>query len=113
MADGFIKPKTVDKAMIAADPAAAAVGYLSTILAVFGVFDAMGLDADQVAILGGAVMGLVATARHFYEKNRRREQELLSSAHTKLQGEHEDLKRKTSQFTKEDFVERPGAPESP
>lgn len=102
MADGFIKPKAVDKAMIAADPAAAAVGYLSTILAVFGLFEAVGLNADQVAILGGAVLGLLATFRHFYEKGRRRD-------HTSLYNAHEDLKRKTSQFTAEDFSERPGA----
>jgi hypothetical protein len=88
---GMIKPTTVDKAMIAADPAAALVGYLSTILATFGVFEAMSLTADQVAILGGAVLGLMATVRHFYEKNKRAAVEVLHTA-------HEDLKRRTSQF---------------
>lgn len=98
MAGGYIKPKAVDKAMIAADPAAAAVGYLSTILAVFGVFEKMSLTADQVAILGGALLGLMATGRHFYEKNRRKGVEELHTA-------HEDLKRRTSQFTKADREE--------
>jgi len=77
--------------MIAADPAAAAVGYLSTILATFGIFEAMGLTADQVAILGGAVLGLMATVRHFVEKGRRLETD-------KLRADHEELKRKTSQL---------------
>jgi small neutral amino acid transporter SnatA (MarC family) len=84
MAGGFIKPKAVDKAMIAADPAAAAMGYLSTILATFGIFEKMGLSADQVAILGGAILGLLATARHFYEKNRRASVVLLHEMHEKL-----------------------------
>lgn len=83
-----IKPQTVDKAMIAADPAAAAMGYLSTILATFGVFEHLGLSADQVAILGGAVLGLLATARHFYERRRR-------VAVGELRERHEELKRKT------------------
>lgn len=101
----MIKPATVDKAMIAADPAAALVGYLSTILATFGLFELMGLSADQVAILGGAVLGLMATLRVFYERSRRR-------AHQQLEEAHEELKQKTSQqFRREDFVdeERPGA----
>lgn len=96
----MIRPTTVDKAMIAADPAAALVGYVSTILATFGLFEAMGLNADQVAILGGAVLGLLATIRVFYEKSRRQ-------AHVALQAAHEELKRKTGQFTKDDAVERP------
>lgn len=101
MPKGFIQPKTVDKAMIAADPAAALVGYISTILAVFGFFDWVGLDADQVAILGGAVLGLVATFRVFYEKSRR-------LAHAELSKAHEELKRQTAtQLKKEDFVESP------
>lgn len=91
MAGGFIKPRAVDKAMIAADPAAAFVGYLSTILATFGIFEAMGLSADQVAILGGAVLGLMATARHFVEKGRRKDVQQLQTA-------HEELVRKTSQL---------------
>ena len=77
--------------MIAADPAAALVGYLSTILATFGLFEWLGLTADQVAILGGAILGLVATLRLFYEKGRRRAHEVLHTA-------HEDLKRRTNQF---------------
>jgi len=77
--------------MIAADPAAAFVGYLSTILATFGIFEKMNLTADQVAILGGAVLGLMGTVRHFYEKNRRAAVEVLHTA-------HEELKRRTSQF---------------
>lgn len=99
VAQGFIKPKAVDKAMIAADPAAALVGYLSTILATFGLFEWVGLNADQVAILGGAVLGLVATARVFYERNRRKSVNELEVA-------HEELKRKSSQrLHREDFVE--------
>jgi hypothetical protein len=69
----ILEPKTVDKAMIAADPVAALLGYVSTIMAVFGVFERLGLDADQVAILGGAFLGIIATARIFYEKARRLE----------------------------------------
>jgi small neutral amino acid transporter SnatA (MarC family) len=101
----MIKPTTVDKAMIAADPTAAFVGYLSTILATFGIFEAVGLDADQVAILGGAVLGLMGTLRHFHEKSRRKAHEVLHTA-------HEELKRKTGQFSKDDLVERPGAPDA-
>ena len=110
MADGLIKPKNIDKAWIASDPAAALVGYLSTILAVFGVFEWMGLSADQVAILGGAVLGLMATLRIFYEKNRRQVEKELAKNHEELEVAHEELKRKTSQrFRREDFVdeERP------
>lgn len=98
----MIKPTTVDKAMIAADPAAAFVGYLSTILATFGLFEWLGLNADQVAILGGAVLGLMATVRVFHEKGRRKAHQVLHTA-------HEELKRKTGQFSKDDLVERPGA----
>ena len=101
----LIKPSTVDKAMIAADPAAALVGYLSTILATFGLFEWAGLSADQVAILGGACLGLVATLRVFYEKSRRKAVEVLHTA-------HEELKRKTGQFHKDDLIERPGAPDA-
>lgn len=103
MAGGFINPKKVDKAMIAADPAAAFVGYLSTIMATFGLFEKVGLNADQVAILGGAILGLLATIRVFYEKGRRHEVLELHSKHEKLQGDHEELKRTTSQFTRSDF----------
>ena len=110
---GFIKPKTVDKAMIAADPAAAFVGYLSTILATFGLFEWLGLTADQVAILGGAVLGLMATVRLFVERGRRQAQQILHTALEVLQGAHEELKRKTSQFSKEDFKEAPEKSEAP
>jgi len=107
---GFIKPTTVDKAMIAADHAAAFVGYLSTILATFGLFEWLGLSADQVAILGGAVLGLVATARLFVEKGRRQAQLVLHTAHQELRGAHEELVRKTStQLRREDFEDAPGA----
>jgi hypothetical protein len=107
VAGGIIKPKTVDKAMIAADPAAALVGYLSTILATFGLFEKMGLSADQVAILGGAVLGLLATVRVFYEKGRRLAEKELQGAHEKLRGDHEELVRKTSAagMRKEDFID--------
>lgn len=98
MAGGVIEPKTVDKAMIAADPAAAFIGYLSTILATFGLFKEAGLDADQVAILGGAVLGLMATVRHFYEKNRRAARAAFHTA-------HEELKRRAAGGDLED--ERP------
>jgi len=107
---GFIKPKTVDKAMIAADPAAAFVGYLSTILATFGLFEWLGLSADQVAILGGAVLGLMATVRLFVEKGKRAAAQVLHVAHEELRGAHEELVRKTStQLHRKDFE---GAPES-
>jgi len=91
MADGFIKPRAVDKAMIAANPLQALVGYLSTVLAVFGVFEAMGLSADQVAILGGALLGIVSTVQHFWEKGKREEAQ-------RLRTDNEELKRRTSQF---------------
>lgn len=102
MAEGFLQPKTINKAMIAADPVAALVGFVSTILAVFGVFETMGLTADQVTILGGAVLGLFATLRVFYEKGRRK---AVAGLHTA----HEELKRKTGQFTAEGPLERPVA----
>lgn len=88
MADTF-KTSTVDKAMIAADPSAAAVGYLSTILAVFGVFERAGLTADQVAILGGAFLGLIATGRAIYETARR-------AKVVGLQNAHETLRKRTA-----------------
>jgi len=69
----FKGPSKVDKAMIIADPAAAFMGYLSTALATFGVFDKLGMSADQVAILGGAALGMVATLRAIYEKKKRKE----------------------------------------
>lgn len=93
---GFIQPKTVDKAMIAADPTAALIGYLSMVLATFGVFEALSLTADQVAILGGAILGLLATFRHFYEQDKR---EVLET----LQGV---LKRQTNELEE---PERPAA----
>jgi small neutral amino acid transporter SnatA (MarC family) len=92
--DQFIKPKSIDKAWIASDPAAAIVGYSSTILAVFGVFEWMGLTADQIAILGGAVLGLLASFRMYYEKGKRQKVQELKHA-------HEELKRKTGDFLKE------------
>ncbi len=61
----FKGPSKVDKAMIIADPAAAFMGYLSTALATFGVFDKLGMSADQIAILGGAALGMVATISPF------------------------------------------------
>lgn len=82
--------------MIAADPAAALVGYLSTILATFGVFELVGLSADQVAILGGAVLGLMATLRVFYEKSRR-------MAHKELSRAHEELKRQSAGLRADDL----------
>ena len=107
MAGGFIKPKTVDRAMVAADPAAAFVGYLSTILATFGLFEKIGLSADQVAILGGAVLGMLAIVRVFYEKGRRLAERELHGAHEKLRGDHEELVRKTSAagMRREDFID--------
>jgi hypothetical protein len=93
---GTIKPTNIDKAWIAADPAAAVVGYGSTILAVFGVFAAIGLDADQVAILGGAVIGLMSSLRTLRERRQRRKMDELSERHRLLEVEHEELKRQTS-----------------
>ena len=63
---------TIDKAWIAADPAAALIGYVSTILATFGVFERLNLSADQVATLGGAILGVCATIRTLVERERRR-----------------------------------------
>lgn len=97
MPQSFIKPKAVDKAMIAADPAAALVGYLSTILATFGVFEALNLTADQIAILGGAVLGLMATGRIFYERTRRAAIGGLAERHEKIVVAHEKLKKETLQ----------------
>lgn len=91
MAQSFIRPSAVDKAWIASDPAAAFVGYTSTILAVFGVFEWLGLTSDQVAILGGAALGLMGTIRTFREKSKRDEVKVLHNA-------HEELIRKTSQL---------------
>jgi hypothetical protein len=99
MAQSFIRPSAVDKAWIASDPAAAAVGYGSTILAVFGVFEWLGLTADQVAILGGAVLGLFATVRTFREKGKRKEV-------TDLHNAHEELVRKTSQLGVDDDIKK-------
>ena len=111
---GFIKPTTVDKAMIAADPAAAFVGYLSTILATFGLFEWLGLSADQVAILGGAVLGLMATVRLFVEKSRRVAAQVFQTEHEELRGAHEELVRLTStQLRREDFVDAPEPSEAP
>jgi len=111
---GFITTKRVDKAMIAADPAAAFVGYLSTILATFGLFEWLGLTADQVAILGGAVLGLMATVRLFVEKGRRTAAQLLHTQHEELLGAHEELVRKTStQLRREDFEAAPESSEAP
>jgi hypothetical protein len=43
----------------------------------------------------------MATVRVFHEKGRRKAHEVLHTA-------HEELKRKTGQFSKDDLVERPG-----
>ena len=67
-----MEPSTVNKAWIAADPAAALIGYVSTILATFGVFERLNLSADQVATLGGAILGVCATIRTLVERKRRR-----------------------------------------
>lgn len=104
---GFITSKTVDRAMIAADPMAAGVGFLSTILAVFGVFESLGLTADQVTILGGAVLGLAATMRVFYERGRREAIQLLALAQETL------TKGKASSTVTEDAIEAPGSSEVP
>jgi len=63
----------MDRAWGASDPVAAAVGYVVTILAVFGLFKSLGLDPDQVATLGGALGGLVATLRALHERSKRRQ----------------------------------------
>lgn len=65
------------RAWDASDPMAAAVGYVVTILAVFGFFKWLGLGPDEVATLGGAVGGLVATLRALHERGRRRDVAIL------------------------------------
>lgn len=99
MPAGIIKPTSVDKAWIAADPAAALVGYGSTILAVFGVWTMLGLDGDQVAILGGAVLGVMGSIRTLRERRQRKEMLELHHEHAALEREHEELKRKTGSLT--------------
>lgn len=99
MPQGIIEPTNVDKAWIAADPAAALVGYGSTILAVFGVFDALGLDADQVAILGGAVLGVMGSWRALRERRQRRKLLELHQRHEAVSRKLEDLQRKTGSLT--------------
>jgi hypothetical protein len=99
MPAGIIKPTNVDKAWIAADPAAALVGYGSTILAVFGVWTMLGLDGDQVAILGGAVLGVMGSIRTLRERRQRKEMLELHHEHAALEREHEELKRKTGSLT--------------
>ena len=78
------KLSSAEKARIAADPLAAMVGYVSTILAVFGIFEWMGLTADQVAILGGAVLGVAATYRSFMERDHRKGLERLERENVEL-----------------------------
>ena len=78
------KLSSAEKARIAADPIAAMVGYVSTILAVFGIFEWMGLTADQVAILGGAIVGVAATVRSFMEREGRRTRERLERENVEL-----------------------------
>lgn len=104
MAQGIIKPTNIDKAWVAADPAAALMGYVSTILAVFGVFDWMGLDADQVAILGGAVLGVFATLRTLRERKHRRDVVELHTEHVALEETHTQLKKETGMFLLEQPV---------
>jgi hypothetical protein len=124
MSAGIIKPTNVDKAWIAADPAAALVGYGSTILAVFGVWTMLGLDGDQVAILGGAVLGVMGSVRTLRERRQRKEMLELHHEHATLEREHEELKRKTGSLTdgevpvpsvrgSEKPQEEPGEPEAP
>jgi len=99
MPAGVIKPTNVDKAWIAADPAAAMVGYGSTILAVFGVWTARGLDADQVAILGGAVLGVMGSWRALRERRQRRQVLELHDRHEQVLAAYEELKRETGSLT--------------
>lgn len=112
MPGGIIRPNNVDKAWIAADPAAALMGYVSTILAVFGVFDAIGLDADQVAILGGAVLGVFATLRTLRERRQRTAVVQLAEEHVKLEAE---LQKMTGSLSDGEVPadEAPEAPETP
>jgi hypothetical protein len=73
MAESSKSTSRVDRAWGVSDPVAAAVGYVVTILAVFGVFKNLGLDPDQVATLGGALGGLVATLRALHERSKKRQ----------------------------------------
>lgn len=115
MPQGIIKPTGYDKAWIAADPVAALVGYGSTILAVFGLFDALGLDADQVAILGGAVLGVMGSVRALRERRQRKEVVALAQRHLALEHEHAELKKKTGSLTDGEVPVSlgPGGSESP
>jgi hypothetical protein len=67
----IIKPKGVDKAWVASDPLAAIVGATTTILSVFHFFSWVGLSADQVMTLSGAVLTLASALRAIHEKKRR------------------------------------------
>jgi hypothetical protein len=125
MPEGIIKPTNADKAWIAADPVAALVGYGSTILAVFGVFDALGLDADQVAILGGAVLGVMGSVRALRERKQRKEVLELHQRHEAVSRQLENLQRETGSLTDGEVPvsegpggsvtagEAPGGPEGP
>lgn len=100
MSDKSSTFKSVDRAVIAADPVAALVGYLSTILATCGVFNSLGLNADQVVILCGAVLGLAATLRIFYEHYKRQElEELKRSADSLAKGNPPKMEETSSDVT--------------
>lgn len=58
----------IDKAWIAADPLAALLGGLVSLAAIFGLWSAMGLTADQMAELGGVVTTIGAASRAIYNK---------------------------------------------
>jgi hypothetical protein len=92
MAKGLIRPTAVDRAWVAANPVAALVGYGSTILAAFGIFDLLGLTADQVAILGGSVMGVVASLQTLRERRQRKDVE-------ELVAQNDELKKAASSMT--------------
>lgn len=78
------KLSTAEKARIAADPVAALIGYVSTILAAFGLFELMGLTADQVTIVGGAALGVAGTVRTMLEHQRRKDVEALAKENEAL-----------------------------
>jgi len=72
------KLSTAEKARIAADPVAALIGYVSSILAAFGLFELMGLTADQVTIAGGGILGVAGTVRMMLEAQKRKDVESLT-----------------------------------
>lgn len=62
-----------DEAWIAADPLTAILGALVSFAAIFGLWSALGLSADQMAELGGVVTTVGAASRALYNQKRKRD----------------------------------------